>query len=116
MKDTDGDEADPIGMAGPRFLAAYGRDVDLIAEGLAFDSATGGLILTGKGKAATSAEDVVQKIKRVLAGESMNFTALRAAVGGNSTKTGDDIRMAVSAGHIFKVGNNYYVDPQRGDE
>jgi hypothetical protein len=53
MKDTDGDEADPIGMAGPRFLAAYGRDVDLIAEGLAFDSATGGLILTGKGRRET---------------------------------------------------------------
>ena len=53
MKDTDGDEADPIGMAGPRFLAAYGRDVDLIAEGLAFDSATGGLTLTGKGRRET---------------------------------------------------------------
>jgi hypothetical protein len=116
MKDIVGDEGDPIGMAGPRFLAAYGRDVDLIAEGLAFDSATGGLTLTGKGKAATTAEDAVQKMQRVLAGESMNFTALRAAVGGNSTKTGDDIRMAVSAGYIFKVGNNYYVDPQKGEE
>lgn len=53
MKDVEGDESDPIGMAGPRFLAAYGRDVDLIAEGLAFDSATGGLTLTGKGRRET---------------------------------------------------------------
>ena len=105
MKDTDGDEADPIGMAGPRFLAAYGRDVDLIAEGLAFDSATGGLTLTGKGRAATKSNDYEQRIARIFADQiPRTRSAICLEVGGDRNNCWDSALRMIETGALVDTG------------
>lgn len=78
------DEDDPYGAVETRYLGAYGRDVDMAPESLAFDIDTRHLNLTGMGRGDVRASETEMKILMALkGGRTLSRNGIYAAIKGN---------------------------------
>lgn len=84
-KDEDSDEDDVYGQESPtRYLSAFGRDVELFAEALAFDPATRELSLSGVSKGRSkSAKNDAKVLELMSDGKARTANAICDALGGN---------------------------------
>jgi hypothetical protein len=99
--EEDGDSDDPYGAAETRYLAAYGRDVDMPAEALVFDAGTRELRLTGMGRAAVSGDKVERRIRRVMAdGASYSRSGICDRVKGNRQAAWDKVADLIASGAL----------------
>ena len=84
-----------------RYLSAYGRDVELQPEALAFELSTRRLVLTGKGKAEMKASRVVDSIREVMAdGSRMSRSRICDLVGGKRQTVWDAVGDLIASGEI----------------
>jgi hypothetical protein len=106
----DEDDDDPYGAVDTRFLAAYGRDVDMAPEALAFDEATRLLSLTGMSRAAMGGDKVERAIRKVMAdGIPRTRSAIVGQSGGSRNPTWKRVEKLIADGSITTVdrGKNY---------
>ena len=110
----DEDEEDVFGPVSPtRYLAAYGRDVELFAEALDFDPATRGLSLTGQHKGRGSDGRATAKARRVLGdGKPRTKNQIAQAIGGDRTTTYRRIKSWISTGDLIEAGQDRTGHPQ----
>lgn len=91
-----------------RYLSAFGRDVEMHPEALAYDRATRGLRLTGDGKAEVKTAKVDSKIRAAMqSGEPMTRTQIKeaaVALGASANPTWDRIQQLVADGTLQQVG------------
>lgn len=107
-EDTGDDDAEYAPIAPIRFLAAYGRDVELNAEALSYHPGNRQLELTGMGKAAVKGDKDHQAILNVFAdGKSRTKNAIVTAAGGSRQKTWDMVDKMVADGHLETVGKSH---------
>lgn len=102
---TDPSEDEPLGVAEPRFLSAYGRDVEVGEQGLDFDPATGALILNGRSKAQAKAQGKADQVVDILADQrprSMN--QICQAIGGDRNRAYTVVNRMIADGSLFPVG------------
>lgn len=84
-----------------RYLSAYGRDVELQPEALAFELSTRRLVLTGKGKAEMKASRVVDSIREVMAdGSRLSRSRICDLVGGKRQTVWDAVGDLIASGDI----------------
>jgi hypothetical protein len=83
-REKSDDEDDPYGPVETRYLAAYGRDVDMAAEALAYDTETRSLSLTGQGRGEVRGTEVEMKVMRALKdGKTLTRNGIYDQVRGN---------------------------------
>jgi hypothetical protein len=91
-----------------RYLSAYGRDVDMAPEALAYDTSTRSLRLTGQNKAQikeASLDDLIADVMKL--GTPMSKSAIRDAVvakGGNNNKCWDRLTTLANDNTLAKAG------------
>lgn len=93
-----------------RYLSAYGRDVELQPEALAFELSTRRLALTGKGKAEIKGDRRVAEVLAAFDGGPMSKNAIKLKVGGKGSTTGQLIDQMVADGvleQVSKAPNGY---------
>jgi rhodanese-related sulfurtransferase len=104
----DAEEDDPDGfssMTPTRYLAAYGRDVELPMESLAFDMATRSLTLTGKGKAAAGASKVEAKVITLMSdGKARTASGICKEIPGAQNSVWKAVQTLRSSGLLQVVG------------
>lgn len=84
-----------------RYLSAFGRDVEMAPEALAFNPVDKSLILTGQGKAEMKASKVVEAIREALSdGSAMSRSAICDAVGGKRQRVWDAVEKLVRNGDL----------------
>lgn len=83
-REKSDDEDDPYGPVETRYLSAYGRDVDMAAEALAYDTETRSLSLTGQGRGEVRGTEVEMKVMRALKdGKTLTRNGIYDQVRGN---------------------------------
>jgi hypothetical protein len=88
-----------------RYLAAYGRDVDLGAEALEFDASSRSLSLTGMGRQAMTGDRLERRIAKVMAdGGAKSKSAICDAVGGKRQLAWDRVASMIVSGALVPVG------------
>lgn len=87
-----------------RYLSAYGRDVELQPEALAFELSTRRLTLTGKGKAEMKGDKRIAEVLAAFDGVPLSKNAIKLKVGGNGAATGQLIEQMLTDGVLEKVG------------
>lgn len=91
-----------------RYLSAYGRDVELQPEALAFELSTRRLVLTGQNRAEIKGERLDQKIRAVMAkGVPMTRTAIKdaaVALGASNNPAWDRVQELIADGTLQAVG------------
>lgn len=102
--DGDGDFA---AITPLRYLAAYGRDVELGAEALAFDVARRSLTLTGMGKAAVKGSKDAQTILGAFSdGRARTANAICSESGVQRNRAWDMVKQMVADGLLENVGKS----------
>jgi hypothetical protein len=100
---TDPDEDDLLGSTQPRFLTAYGRDVDKAEEGLDYDPDTGLLTFNGQNRSQSKTASKLDRLR-----ESINDGQIRSkeeiiqAVGGNRNNVYNTIKRATNEGWLIE--------------
>jgi hypothetical protein len=103
---TDPDDDDLLGSTQPRFLSAYGRDVDHPEEGLDYDPDTGLLTFNGQNRSQTKTQGKVNHITDILKDQTPRSTnQICQAVGGDRNKAYAAVKKMVDDGSLFQVGN-----------
>ena len=102
---TDPAEDDPFNATEPRFLTAYGRDVDHPEEGLDYDPDTGHLAFNGQNRSQTKTQGKVNHITDILQDQTPRSTnQICQAVGGDRNKAYAAVKKMVDNGSLFEVG------------
>jgi hypothetical protein len=104
---TDPAEDDPFNTTQPRFLSAYGRDVDHPEEGLDYDPDTGHLAFNGQNRSQTKAVGKVNHITDILQDQTpRSINQICQAVGGDRNKTYAAVKKMVDDGSLFEVSKS----------
>jgi AAA domain/Bifunctional DNA primase/polymerase, N-terminal len=109
----DEDELDVMLGAGPtRFLAAYGRDVDLPAEGLEYDPQTHALTLNEQAKGSESRRKLERRVMACMSdGTPRSKNGIYQAVKGNRNEVMVAIGRLLACGELVdsgaRTGNGY---------
>jgi hypothetical protein len=114
---------DPFADTSPtRYLSAYGRDVEMPAEALAFDATTRHLSLTGMSKAQVGKGDIERIAKTIMQDMKLRTKeTLINQIGGNRKNTGAAIQALVDDGTfhaVAKSGNGWLLQyiPELGTD
>lgn len=103
-KDTE-DDGEFVTIAPTRYLAAYGRDVDLAAEALAFDASTRSLTLTGAGKTANTANRAEAKVIALMSdGRTRSASEICNEVGGSRNPVWQAVQNLKADGVLTSLG------------
>lgn len=107
-RDDEEDEDDVYGAApATRYLAAYGRDVELAAQSLTYDPMTRLLSLSGSPRSAAKGNRVEQAVRRIMAdGQSRSRNAIKKAVKGNTDTKGDVIQRMIETRELLEAGRS----------
>lgn len=102
----DEDELDEMFGDGPtRFLQAYGRDVDLAAEGIEYDPQTHGLALNGQAKGKANGKKIERAIIKAMAdGQPRSKNAIIKEVGGKRENAYAAIERLLGTGELVDLG------------
>ena len=105
-RDQDDDPDAPYAqLEVPRYLAAYGRDVDLPQQALAFDPSSKQLTLTGDGRTRVRASRIEAKVLAVMRdGHLRTRNAICTEIGGDRNAAWAAIGRLVDAGTLIEVG------------
>jgi hypothetical protein len=102
--DDDGGEFSSLELP-TRYLAAYGRDVEMSTEALAYDPFTRRLTLTGEGKKSIGADKVAKRIiDHMRDGKLLSHSALADGVSGDRNKNWKSIQVLIDDGTLFNTG------------
>lgn len=114
-KDVEPSDDDTFGHAAPRYLGAYGRDVDQPPRLLNYDSTTHRLQMTDITQSEARGNDLDSHIRAVMKdGQSRTKTAIRTAAvarGASNNPCYERIEKLIKDGELQKVGRNEYVWP-----
>lgn len=106
-------EDDPFGESPTRYLSAYGRDVDLSPEALAFDFTTRRLELTGLGKTAMGKDGFQRRAKQIMSDMKMRTKEeLVGMISGKRANVSKAIQELVDDGTfdpVAKKGSGWYL-------
>lgn len=105
-RDQDEDPDAPFAqLEVPRYLAAYGRDVDLPQQALAFDPLSKQLTLTGDGRTRVRASRIEAKILNVMRdGHLRTRNAICGEIGGDRNTAWAAVQRLVDTGTLIEVG------------
>lgn len=104
---SDPAEDDPFNTTQPRFLSAYGRDVDHPEEGLDYDPDTGHLAFNGQNRSQTKAISRTNQIADILNDQlPRSVNQICQAVGGDRNKTYATVKKMVEDGSLFEVSKS----------
>jgi AAA domain/Bifunctional DNA primase/polymerase, N-terminal len=102
---TDPDDDETLGSTQPRFLTAYGRDVDKAEEGLDYNPDTGLLTYNGQNRSQSKTAGKVNHITDILQDQTPRSTnQICQAVGGDRNKAYAAVKKMVDNGTLFQVG------------
>lgn len=102
---TDPDDDEALGSTQPRFLTAYGRDVDKAEEGLDYNPDTGLLTYNGQNRSQTKTLGKVNHITDILQDQKPRSTnQICQAVGGDRNKAYAAVKKMVDNGTLFESG------------
>jgi hypothetical protein len=103
--DSDDDGEFASLQAPPRWLSAYGRDVDLRSTLLDYNEATRHMTLTDQPRSAATGMATERRILHVMRDQqSRSKSAIKKAVGGNHTATLKVIESLIEQDVLIKVG------------
>jgi hypothetical protein len=105
-READEETGEFVALDPIRYLAAYGRDVEMPPEALAFDRATKGLRLTGKGKEEVKGDRKAAAVLAAFTGGPMSKSAIKKAVGGKAETVGYLIDQMVANGTLEAVSRS----------
>jgi hypothetical protein len=110
-READEETGEFVALDPVRYLAAYGRDVEMPPEALAFDRATKSLTLTGKGKEEVKGDKKVAAVLAAFTSGPMSKAAIKKAIGGNSRATSHLINDLVDNGVLEPMGKAFNGHP-----
>jgi hypothetical protein len=110
-READEETGEFVALDPMRYLAAYGRDVEMPPEALAFDRATKSLTLTGKGKEEVKGDKKVAAVVAAFTSGPMSKAAIKKAIGGNSRATSQLINDLVDNGVLEPMGKAFNGHP-----
>jgi hypothetical protein len=104
---TDLADDETLGSTQPRFLTAYGRDVDKPEEGLDHNPDTGHLAFNGQTRSQTKAVGKANHITDILQDQTpRSINQICQTVGGNRNSTYAAVKKMVDDGSLFEVSKS----------
>ena len=101
---TDPADDDPLGATQPRFLSAYGRDVDHPEEGLDYNPDTGHLTFNGQTRSQTKTQGKLDRLRELVNDNKPRSKSEMLTLLGGNNKTGNTvINQAIDSGWLFET-------------
>jgi hypothetical protein len=101
---TDPADEEPLGSTQPRFLSAYGRDVEKPEEGLDYDPETGHLTFNGQNRSQTKKQGKIERLRELVHdGKARSMSDIGRLYGGNRNTGQALIKQAIDGGLLFEV-------------
>ena len=101
---TDPEDDEPFGSTQPRFLSAYGRDVEHPEEGLDHDPDSGHLTHNGQNKSQSKTASKLERLRDLVNDNTpRSKSEIKTLIGGNNKAASIVINQAIDHGWLFET-------------